>query len=262
MASPVGQTRSGMPGFPGIPAPSKNQKSERNRRPFSMKNQDPYRAMRDAPIVPTGRLMLDAYKAYLLALEEEFGGWPIDPKLHNPDRAKALLQKVLGKYYQYAKYLGYENQLGMYYQDSPVFVLDNVTLVFSQGVTEADDAFLVAIDGKVLEMAVRSFEQLGLALGSLGEMILDEMDDADDFDAEFDKKDPSTQELLDEVQEMFMARLSNFPPSHYYECEGDTKGEQIEPGQARVAGAAQIPTATMTLGAAINNQNRQKVRKA
>jgi hypothetical protein len=227
-----------------------------------MKKQDPYRAMKDAPIVPTGRLMLDAYKAYLLSLEKEFGGWPREPRLHNPERAKALLQKMLGNYYQYAKYLGYENQLGLYYQDSPVFTLDNVTLIFSQAVTEADDAFLVSIDGKVLEMAVRSFEQLGLALGNLGGMILDEMDEADDFDTEFREKDPSTQELLDEVQDMFMAQLANFPPSHYYQDKKDgSTDEQIEPGQARVAGATQIPTATMTLGAAINNQKRKKARQ-
>jgi hypothetical protein len=223
-----------------------------------MKNQDPYRAMRNAPIVPTGRLMLDAYKTYLLSLEKEFGGWPREPRLHKPERAKALLRNVLGKYYQYTKYIGYNSNLDLFCQDSPVFVLDNVTLIFSQAATEADDAFLVAIDGKVLEMAVRSFEQLGLALGNLAEIILNDLADANDaegFSAELGKKDPSTQKLLDEAQDMFMAQFSEFPPSHYYQDEeDDTKGEQIEPGQARVVGAAQIPSATMTLGAAINNQ--------
>jgi hypothetical protein len=223
-----------------------------------MKNQDPYRAMRNAPIVPTGRLMLDAYKAYLLSLENEFGGWPREPRLHNPERAKSLLRNVLGKYYQYAKYIGCNSNLDLFCQDSPVFVLDNITLIFSQAATEADDAFLVAIDDKVLEMAVRSFEQLGLALGNLGEIILNEMDDADDFDAEFGKKDRSTQELLDEVQDMLMAQLSNFPPSHYYECDDDIKGEQIEPGQARIAGAAQIPTETVTVGTASGDKTKTK----
>jgi hypothetical protein len=50
-----------------------------------------------------------------------------------------------------------------------------------------------------------------------------------------------------------IAAGKDFPPemvaelcSAYDELLG--KGEQIEPGQARVVGAAQIPTTTMTLG--------------
>jgi hypothetical protein len=228
-----------------------------------MKNQDPYQAMRDAPIVPTGRLMLDAYKAYLLSLEKEFGGWPKEPKLHNPERARALLRKVLGEYYQYAKYLGPEEQLGLYYQDSPVFVLDNILLIFDQGTTEDDDVYLVSIGKRILpEYGVRSFAQLGCALGSLGEKILNAMRKVGDFDAEFEKEDPSTQELLDEVQDMLTAAiLSKYPPSHYYQDEEAAQGEQIEPGQARMTGAAQIPTATMTLGAAISNKKRKKARQ-
>jgi hypothetical protein len=200
---------------------------------------------------PAGGLMLDAYKAYLLALEEEFGGWPKGSRSHNPDRAKALLKKVLGEHYRYAKYLGADDQLGLYYQDAPVFIIDEIRLIFEQGTTESDDAFLVSIAGVIFpDYRVRSFVQLGATLGCLGERILEDAD-AEDSQARIEKEDKSTRKLLDEVQDMLMAAtLGKYPPSHYYEG----KGEQIEPGQARVVGATQIPTATMTLGALVNNQ--------
>jgi hypothetical protein len=76
---------------------------------------------------------------------------------HNPERAKALLEKVLGNNSKYA-WLKHNHRL------HPVFFVDSFELSFTQGATLAEDQFLVSYLGEKSDIPVRSMPALGVAL--------------------------------------------------------------------------------------------------
>jgi hypothetical protein len=76
---------------------------------------------------------------------------------HNPERAIALLEKVLGDKSKYA-WLKHNHRI------HPVFSVDGFDLSFTQGATLAEDQFLVSYLGQESGIPVRSMPALGVAL--------------------------------------------------------------------------------------------------
>jgi hypothetical protein len=91
---------------------------------------------------------------------------------HAPERAKALLEKVLGEHTKYA-------WIKLNDKFRPAFEVDGIGLEFTQGATADDDIFTVSYAGASSWIPVRSFTALGLAVCDCittadGSIILDE----------------------------------------------------------------------------------------
>ena len=91
---------------------------------------------------------------------------------HAPERAKALLEKVLGEHTKYA-------WIKLNDKFRPAFEVDGIGLEFTQGATANDDIFTISYAGVYSPIPVRSFTALGLAVCDCitmaeGSIILDE----------------------------------------------------------------------------------------
>jgi hypothetical protein len=104
----------------------------------------PYAEMLDADSEITEKIVRAALSA-IAALEE--------PKEHDPERAKALLKKILGE----ELYKGV--RLSQYRSLYPIFLIDEIEMIFTQGVEPEADYFL--IDGFFV---VRDLASLGSAI--------------------------------------------------------------------------------------------------
>lgn len=82
-------------------------------------------------------------------------GGPIEA--HDPERAKALLEKVLGENSKYA-------WLKRNHEFHPVFEVDGIELAFTQGVTQEEDQLTAIYLGIKSPVPIRSKNALGMAL--------------------------------------------------------------------------------------------------
>ena len=82
-------------------------------------------------------------------------GGPIEA--HDPERAKALLEKVLGENSKYA-WLKHNHEF------HPVFEIDGIELGFTQGATPEEDHFSAEYFGEKSPVPIRSENALGLSV--------------------------------------------------------------------------------------------------
>lgn len=126
---------------------------------------------------------------------DAFRTWDKPIMKHNPERAKALLEKVLGNNSKYA-WLKHNHRL------HPVFSVDGFELSFTQGATLAEDQFLVSYLGQKSDIPVRSMPALGVALYHCFDLA--EKNDViahPDVRASVHKLDPIIFKILDEHNE-------------------------------------------------------------
>lgn len=118
---------------------------------------------------------------------------------HDPDRAKALLEKVLG---ENSKYVWLKQD----HLNHPVFEVDGIELKFKQGLIVEEDSFAVSYLGVHCPFPVRHPSMLGAAIFScideadfgflLGDNVLEVLYD-EELDDELDDED-----LDDELEEL------------------------------------------------------------
>lgn len=206
---------------------------------------NPYRGMRKRNVVPIEKwsLFRQAAKACGIAERESKG----ERGVHDPNRVKALLKRVVGE----------ENLKHVHVKSSskfgPEFEIDGIGLTYHEGSKDVDDFFTVIVmyeeDGEeefeLEEHRARSLEDLGSILMLYVDILADDNEEYTELLGEMQMSFLGIEDDRDAVEKTIAAQ----------------EGEQIEPGQARVTGAAQIPTATMTLGAAISNKKRKKARQ-
>ena len=209
---------------------------------------NPYRDMRKRNVVPIEKwsLFRQAAKACGIAERESKG----ERGVHDQNRVKALLKRVVGE----------ENLKHVHVKSSskfgPEFEIDGIGLTYHEGSKDVDDFFTVMVEHKddgaedeeefeLEEHRARSMEDLGSVLMLYVDILADDNEEYTELLGEMQMSFLGIEDDRDAVEKTIAAQ----------------EGEQIEPGQARVTGAAQIPTETVTMGAAISNKKRRKARQ-
>jgi hypothetical protein len=182
-------------------------------------SKNPYREMRKRNVVPIEKWSIFLQAAAAIGFAERNGSKNF--MTCDPERAKSLLRKVLGE----------ENLKHVHVVSSnkfhPEFEIDGITLTFHQGNQEVDDYFRVEFDDMDFEDSVRSMEDLGSVLMFCVDVLADE--------------DKQYKELCRQMQLCFIGIDARDVVKEVFDAQ---EGEQIEPGQARIVGAAQIPCET------------------
>jgi hypothetical protein len=182
-------------------------------------SKNPYREMRKRNVVPIEKWSIFRQAATAVGIAERNGNKNF--MTCDPERAKALLKRVLGE----------ENLKHVHVVSSnkfhPEFEIDGITLTFHQGNQEVDDYFRVEFDEMDFEDSVRSMEDLGSVLMFCVDVLADE--------------DKQYKELCRQMQLCFIGIDARDVVKEVFDAQ---EGEQIEPGQARIVGAAQIPCET------------------